>query len=491
MRINVRCLAFFLTAMPLHAALYISPNGDDISGNGTLSQPFFSLSKAVTTVNSSDTIYMRGGTYDYTATVLIDKNGSASSGFAVVAYQTEKPVLDYSAWKPANEDERFYARGIKLTGSYWYFKGLEIRNAPDNGVKLEGNHNTFELCVFHHNGDGGLQIGLNKEDYDSNPDPEHLASYNRIINCDAYRNADPGTDYENADGFSCKLYAGKGNYFYGCRSWENCDDGWDCYQTNYLITIENCWTWHNGDPAMWGFTEFNGDGNGFKLGGDGEPCPIIVKNCVAFDIHFGAMSGFSENDNGMPITLYNCIAWNCARDFNMQNQAHIIKNCVAFDNIRQAPKDISSSAVQQNDSWNIAGVTASADDFISLDVALALAPREADGSLPNNGFAKLKQGSDLIDKGIDVGLPFNGVAPDLGAYEFGEVTGVASQGVFLIRHGKSSEMVSSQPSIGMFDVLGRFVAIPSNGCHLSTPGIFAITRTRSGEYKPTVTVHKK
>jgi hypothetical protein len=27
-------------------------------------------------------------------------------------------------------------------------------------------------------------------------------------------------------------------------------------------------------------------------------------------------------------------------------------------------------------------------------------------------------GSDLIDKGVDVGLPYTGSAPDLGAFEF-------------------------------------------------------------------------
>lgn len=465
------------------AAIYVSPTGNDASGNGTVLQPYYSLSKAVAIVNAGDTILMRGGTYQYTATVIIDKKGTSAAGFKVLPYQDEKPVLDYSGWKPAAESIRFYARGITLTGSFWYFKGIEICHAPDNGVKLEGSHNTFELCVFHHNGDGGLQIGLNKEDYKSNPDPENLAAYNSIINCDSYRNADSATSYENADGFACKLYAGKGNYFYGCRSWENCDDGWDCYQTDYLITIENCWTWHNGDPAMWGLTSFNGDGNGFKLGGNGEPCPIVVKKCVAFDIHFGAMSAFSENDNAMPITLYNCIAWNCARDFNMQNQAHIIKNCVAFENTRQAPKDISSTAVQQNDSWNIPGVTASADDFVSLDVALALAPRQADGSLPDNGFAKLKQGSDLIDKGVDVGLPFTGIAPDLGAYEFGDVTKIVSQNVNPLM---SLQHIENRHSAGIFDVLGRNVA-PSNAVSSRHPMAIMIMQTTSGDYKSRLT----
>ena len=32
---------------------------------------------------------------------------------------------------------------------------------------------------------------------------------------------------------------------------------------------------------------------------------------------------------------------------------------------------------------------------------------------------KLRAGSDAIDKGVDAGLPFNGKAPDLGAFESG------------------------------------------------------------------------
>ena len=52
-------------------------------------------------------------------------------------------------------------------------------------------------------------------------------------------------------------------------------------------------------------------------------------------------------------------------------------------------------------------MTVSAADFMSMDINnLALAPRNPDGSLPNNAFMRLVAGSDLIDKGTDVGLPF-------------------------------------------------------------------------------------
>ena len=46
-------------------------------------------------------------------------------------------------------------------------------------------------------------------------------------------------------------------------------------------------------------------------------------------------------------------------------------------------------------------------------------PRNADGSLPTINFLKLAAGSDLIDKGVNVGIAYTGIAPDLGAYEYG------------------------------------------------------------------------
>jgi len=56
--------------------------------------------------------------------------------------------------------------------------------------------------------------------------------------------------------------------------------------------------------------------------------------------------------------------------------------------------------------------------FASVDEALAEAARQADGSLPDVSFMVLATGSDLIDVGTDVGLPYNGSAPDLGAFEY-------------------------------------------------------------------------
>jgi hypothetical protein len=50
-------------------------------------------------------------------------------------------------------------------------------------------------------------------------------------------------------------------------------------------------------------------------------------------------------------------------------------------------------------------------------MSLLTAPRQADGSLPVNNFMRLAATSDAIDVGENLGFPYFGAAPDLGAFE--------------------------------------------------------------------------
>ena len=67
-------------------------------------------------------------------------------------------------------------------------------------------------------------------------------------------------------------------------------------------------------------------------------------------------------------------------------------------------------------SWNL-GVTLSDAQFQSVSTSGWDAPRQADGSLPALPHLRLAATSTLIDKGTNVGLPYSGTAPDLGAFE--------------------------------------------------------------------------
>lgn len=70
----------------------------------------------------------------------------------------------------------------------------------------------------------------------------------------------------------------------------------------------------------------------------------------------------------------------------------------------------------QFNSWDL-GLTPSESDFVSVSDAGFMGPRNADGSLPNLDFMKLREQSQMMDRGVDVGIAFEGTAPDLGAFE--------------------------------------------------------------------------
>jgi hypothetical protein len=396
----------------LSAQIYIAPDGDD-ANPGTIEQPFGTFPKAISGAMPGDTIYVRGGTYDITSTITISaaKCGTDDQLITLTAFNDEIPILDFSG-------QSFGCKGISMRSNYWHIKGLQIKGAGDNGMEINfGSNNIIEQCAFYENRDSGLQLSNGSAD-------------NRIINCDSYDNADP-PDYGDADGFAPKLTVGSGNYFYGCRSWGNCDDGWDGYlrgANDMTTTMENCWTWGNGylkdgtDPGS------QANGNGFKMGGGDNSNSQqlmhhnILINCVAFN---NKNKGFDQNNNVGSMTLLNCTGYNNqTANYRIQRalnagQTLTVKNCVSFDGNVQ----LGSFAVQETNSW-LPPFVVTSDDFLSLDINLASAPRQADGSLPDIDFLHLAPGSDLIDAGVDLGMPFNGKAPDLGAFESIDLSGV-------------------------------------------------------------------
>jgi hypothetical protein len=355
---------------------------------------------------------LRGGIYPYAQTIRITNSGTAIAPIQVLAYPSEQPFLNFS-----NQPYGSANCGILIAtnGNYWRFKGLEIAYAGDNAIKVEGSHHRFEQCVFHHNGDTGLQIGFGHDD--ENPGGL-LAAFIEVVNCDSYLNYDPDSNGGDADGFAAKMHCGQGIVFTGCRAWENSDDGWDLFETDYSIVISNCWTWKSGVGQ--------GNGNGFKLGGNGTGGDSLgthqAWNCVAFG---HKVNGFTQNSHKDGLIVINCLAYsNGTSGYNyfMEGSLNSGKQNV-FRNNSSIPRSGTNTGgfiednnpVQENNSWNLS-VTVNSNDYGDLTETAAKAPRNPDGSLPA-GFARLLAGSDLIDKGVDVGIPFSGTAPDLGPYE--------------------------------------------------------------------------
>jgi hypothetical protein len=399
----------FFAACPAYCSTYyVDPNGND-SNDGSIDHPFQTIPKAVTTAAAGDTIYLRGGRHYYSAKISISKIGTSSAKYNLIAYPGERPILDFSAMAYDGSN-----RGISLSGQYWYIKGLDIYKAGDNGMNISGSNNIIEFCAFYENCDSGLQLGGG-------------AANNQIINCDSYYNYDylsTPTPGGNADGFSPKLDVGTGNYFYGCRSWQNSDDGYDGYlrpSDDVNTTYENCWCFKNG--YLKDGTASLGNGNGFKMGGSDAKTlrhNVVYTNCLSFN---NRVKGFDQNNNKGSMTLYNCTSFsNGSYNYNISStlasgKTATLINCVRFT----GSNSLGSFVVQTTDSWMPPFVVTSAD-FVNTDPAAAYGARKADGSLPDINFMHLAAGSDLINGGTNVGLPYHGSAPDLGYFEYGGCT---------------------------------------------------------------------
>jgi hypothetical protein len=408
--------AFALTSAAQAATYYVAPGGND-SNAGTLAAPWQSIARAQAAAAPGDTIYFRGGDYVYTGTIAscasqtdvvnaitLDKSGAQDQPIRYWAYPGETPVFDFT---PIKENCR--VKGFNVTASYLHLKGLELKGAPQQpgnllnneswGIWVKGSYNTFEA----------------------------LNTYNLVLNVDSHHNYDPYSKSgagQNADGFGAHIKAGNpGNVFRGCRAWANTDDGFDLINAYSPVLIENSWAWQHGYlPGT--FTSLAaGNGNGFKVGGySGVYQPNAPVHTVRFSVAFkNKANGFYANHHPVANLYYNNTSIANGAGFNflgIDSANAAISRGVARNNLAYENTPI-ASAGGADTAYNSSSlpVSVTAADFQSVSTTGWDAPRQPDGSLPLLPYLHLAAGSDLIDKGVNLGLPYSGTAPDLGAFE--------------------------------------------------------------------------
>src|SRR5688500_5755286 len=109
------------------AEYYVAPDGSD-SNDGSMAQPFATLSKANGAAAAGDTVWLRGGTYYITSQVVLSKSGTSDSNRTKIwAYAGEKPVLDASKYVTSNRAVDVPV--VLVTGSWMHLRGFELANA--------------------------------------------------------------------------------------------------------------------------------------------------------------------------------------------------------------------------------------------------------------------------------------------------------------------------------------------------------------------------
>lgn len=363
----------------VEADIFVALHGSD-DASGSMTEPFATIQRAVDEVGPGDTILLRGGVYYLSDPLRLREGGTESATIVMASYPGERAILDGSRMVDAKPI-------VKLTSSYWHLRDLELREGRYFGMYLEhATHNLIERVESHHNGHSGFHLAIE-------------ASFNTILDSDSHHNYDPASGGQHADGFAIKHTTARDNLLLRTRAWNNSDDGYDLLDSPPQ-RIDQSVAFRNGLQDD-GTPYPNGNGNGFKLGiGEGRYVSgggHYVTRSVAWE---NETWGFNSNNGTVPITLHNNTGWNNGwYDFFFNKGEHVLVNNLAFG----GKVWTSSEVVTEANSWTL-GIT---DPQFS-------------STLPSSpDFLLLSSGSDAIDEGATLGLPFDGAAPDLGAYEFG------------------------------------------------------------------------
>ena len=408
-------------------SIWVAP---DAKGSGSKEDPM-SIYDAVKYVQPSQQIVLMEGTYKLESSLKIARgiNGTAENMIYMVAdpAATTRPVLDFQE----------LSTGMIIGGDYWYFKGFDVTRSANaqKGIQVSGNHNTLDQINAYHNGNTGIQISrLNSTD-----EYENWPSYNLILNCTSYGNADAG--YEDADGFAAKLTVGDGNVFDGCIAHHNADDGWDLFakvQTGSIgvVTIKNSIAYANG--YLEDGTDA-GNGNGFKMGGDSMPGAHVLDNCISFCNKAKGIDSNScpdikiKNSTSIDNESYNVALYTKTAENTDYEATGIISYRTGFDsdtvartaglNVKEdlEPKgtqDIKKIYKTTNYFWDTAsktsvnseGATVSIDWFKSLDYSAILDGVKSVGTITRNADGTIALGDvfALTDKApAGVGADFS------------------------------------------------------------------------------------
>lgn len=327
------------------------------------------LASAVKNAAPGTVIQVRGGTYRPTATLQSTANGTASAPIRLEPYGSETVVIDGSSL-PAG------SWIFKLTADYWTVSKLTFQNSPDSAVVCTSCTGTvWNRITTRNGGDSGFTL--------TGADTNN----NTVRNLDSYGHYDAANHGENADGLAIKFGSGSGNLITGARLFDNSDDGVDLWSWSSPVTIEHTWAWGNG-RNRWSDSAFAGDGNGYKLGGDGEVVAHVVNNSAAWS---NAGNGFTENSNKGAIVINRTTAYaNGKWGYYFATGAARLGRNLAVGN-RSGLVNKGSSVVSAGNNWDSGVAT---PGFVSTNPATAYGARKADGSLPATTF--LTTGSTTI-----------------------------------------------------------------------------------------------
>ena len=216
----------FLLTMSIYnvygATYYISPTGNDSSGNGSIGSPWKSLSKADGYLNPGDILYCRGGIYTDTSDYFQSAtNGSSGSGITIKNYIGEIPI--FRALGQVTNDGNVI---FKIDHDYYVIDGIEIRPTDTstflhNGIRINGDYNEVKNCYI-------MGTTLSDGRYSFSSALRMQGNYNEVHDCTMDRAGDP-TNSQGQLGYLLHIYDGHYNKVYNNTLSRGVHDVISCY----------------------------------------------------------------------------------------------------------------------------------------------------------------------------------------------------------------------------------------------------------------------
>jgi hypothetical protein len=410
------------------------------SGDGSIEAPFKTIAEGIAALQPGNTLYIRGNSSGRTYEERLDfsRAGMPSSPMTIKAYPGEVVIitsadkiftLDQPHWRFENLifDHQFGSGdAIQIKGGHnAVFKGVEIRNGRRNGIQIfNGDDVRIENSNIHSfsTGTPGNDAHcLITDPTGSSSTTDRLQLINNII----YDCSGDGIQFYADGSTPLSEYATdaliQGNVFYKNAGFygENAIDAKGAigvlvlnneiygFDTNKAIVVQK------------GSSNFTFQGNvihdshrGIEMRGEAgksQSGHILSRNTF-YNIYGEYVIKFDDVDGG--IVQHNTIVNNSAQFLRVEEEGLTngnIRNNLIFATGKSSISGIFEALVGFN-GWFSAdpGSLSRASDTMGSDPLFV--------DLANMNF-RLQASSPAIDVGQDVGDPFKGLAPDLGAFE--------------------------------------------------------------------------
>jgi nitrous oxidase accessory protein NosD len=435
----------------------VSPTGND-SGDGTVARPFRTIGKAISQANPGEVVRVLAGTYS--ERIIIGQNAKAGTPEAKITLQGEgrpriipgngggalvqisRPNWVVDGFEVDVQRQPYFA--VKFTGDV---RGSVLANSDVSNGGAGGGVTTYDnatgATIENNHIHGFVKTTGNKDSHGIVVQP--TSKDITVRNNDIHDNSGDSVQCLGPEGFSSLPPADglvvENNHFYANR--ENAVDIKTCYRVsirnNRMHQFRPTST-AKGDVVVVHYSardvtvednEIYDSGKGISVGGNREgpmPSGIVIRRNRVHDMttdNGGEGTGIRLENSEGTVVVNNSItrvatALIIGHGTGGPTKAPVVRNNI----VDSAPIAVNlggqAPGLQAGSNLFPAGAQFKRNGTLVGLEAFKSATGDTTSTTGASGLdASFGPGSEAVDKGTDVGLPFCGAAPDLGAVELG------------------------------------------------------------------------